>query len=245
MQLTQYITFAALFLIQAITTPTFLKVEIPEPSKKSLLWKMICSTIFVVVGALAMIFAENYSVFAILMMIGFFFSWWGDFLLHVSGKPIFFLFGLISFLVGHLMYISAYTVAMHKVFPDVSFIGVPEMIAYIAIVCFALFTLNNLKVEFGDAYLPCLIYLCTIGVMVIKAFSFSMHIMLESATDMPIFTGIMLMVGAILFMLSDYSLAILTFTKGVKKHGKLRNFNIWTYFFGQMCLGMTILFISA
>lgn len=239
-----YITFAALFILQAITTPIFLKAEIPEPSKKSLFWKMICSTLFIITAVFAMVFVKNYSLFAILMLIGFFFSWWGDFLLHVSGKPIFFIFGLISFLIGHIMYISAYTVAMQKIFPEASFIGIPEMIAYIIIICTALFSLNNLCVEFGDAYLPCLIYLCTIGVMVVKAFSFAIHIIINCATPSPIFTGIMLMAGAILFMLSDYSLAILTFTKGIKQHGKLRNFNIWTYFFGQMCLGITILFIT-
>ena len=52
------------------------------------------------------------------------------------------------------------------------------------------------------------------------------------------------MLGAFLFMLSDYTLSILNFKPDVEKHGALRQVNIWTYFYAQMFLGATIFFIS-
>lgn len=245
MQIAYIVSFIVLFIAQAFTTPTFLKTEIPHPCKKSLFWKMVCSTIFFATAVIAIISTGNHSTFSTLMLVGFFCSWWGDFLLHVSSKPKFFVFGLIAFLLGHLFYISAYTVAMSRYFPEASFIGIPEMIVYIVFICGALVGMNDLKVEFGDAYLPCIAYMCVIVLMVVKAYSFGIRIIAHGATTQPVFTAVMLMLGALLFLLSDFTLSMLTFTKGIEKHGKLRNFNIWTYFFGQMCLALTILFIAA
>ena len=82
--------------------------------------------------------------------------------------------------------------------------------------------------------------------MAVKGFHLAIMIMRSgSLIKAPILTGILLMLGAFLFMLSDYTLSVLTFKKDVKKHGALRQVNIWTYFYAQMFLGATIFFISA
>lgn len=239
-----FAAFLVLLLAQALLTPTFLKAEIPEPCIKSLVFKMCCSTVFVATAVIAVICSGNYSFSGIAMLVGFGFSWLGDFLLHVRPRdPIFFTLGLVSFLCGHLCYITAYTKAAMFYFPDAPFIGIPEMFAYICLICFALFSLNNFKVEFGDMYLPCLIYMNVIAIMLVKAVSLAIRIVAYGQTDNPIFTAVMLVFGAALFVISDYTLAILTFVKGVTKHGTLRNINIWTYFFGQMLLAFTTLYI--
>ena len=101
------------------------------------------------------------------------------------------------------------------------------------------------KIELGKLLIPCILYTATIAAMVVKAFSLAIMIMKSgSLVESPIFTGIMLMLGAFLFMLSDYTLSILNFKPDVEKHGALRQVNIWTYFYAQMFLGATIFFIS-
>lgn len=238
------IGFIALFIAQAITTPIFLRKEIPNPCLKSLIWKMVCSTLFVGTAVLAVFSSENHTLFSAMMLIGFGFSWLGDFLLHVkAGDKLFFVLGLFSFMFGHICYITAYTSASMYFFPDAPFMGIPEMAVFIIFICSGLFSLNNLKVEFGEAYLPCLIYMNVIAVMLCKACSLAFRIISSGVTDNSVFTAVVLISGAVMFVISDYTLSILTFVKGIKKHGALRNINIWTYFFGQMLLALTILYI--
>lgn len=238
------IGFIVLFVLQAISTPTFLKAEIPNPCKKSLLWKMISSTIFIITGVVAMMCSGNHTMFATLMIVGLAFSWLGDFLLHVkAGDQLFFVFGLFAFLIAHVFYVTAYSTAFSKFFPGESFLGVPETIALIVFTTVAFFTQTLLKSEFGEALFPVLLYMDALGLMVIKAFSLGIRIIASSVIEHSVLVGILLMVGAAFFAISDYTLAILCFKKGVNKHDWLRYLNIYTYFFGQMFLALTILYI--
>lgn len=238
------IAFAALFIIQGFTMTMFLRKEIPKQCFNSLIWKMLSSTVFVLTAVLAICCSKNHSVPAKIMLTGFCLSWLGDFLLSVkSGDKLFFVFGLFSFMTGHCFYIAAYTKAMMCYFPDAPFMGIAEMIAYVLFISAALYSLSLLKVEFGEAYLPCLIYMSVIGVMLVKAFSLAIRIISQNATENPVFTGITLMCGAIMFVFSDYTLSMLIFKKDIKKHGTLRNLNMGTYFYGQMLLALTLLYI--
>ena len=239
-----FIAFVALFIAQAFTTTMFLRREIPRQCPKSLFWKMSSSTIFLATALLAVYCSENHSPSAKIMLAGFCLSWLGDFLLSVkSGDKLFFVFGLFSFMLGHCCYIAAYTKAMTGYFPDAPFIGIAEMIVYVLFICAALYSLSLLKVEFGEAYLPCLIYMSVIGIMLVKAGSLAIRILASGTTDNPLFTAVTLMCGAIMFVISDYTLSMLIFTKGIKKHGALRNLNMGTYFYGQMLLALTLIYI--
>ena len=120
--------------------------------------------------------------------------------------------------------------------------GLSYIILVVAAILSAIFIV---KIELGKLLIPCILYTATIAAMVVKAFSLAIMIMKSgSLVESPIFTGIMLMLGAFLFMLSDYTLSILNFKPDVEKHGALRQVNIWTYFYAQMFLGATIFFIS-
>lgn len=239
-----FAVFVFLFILQFIFVPLFLKAEIPNPCRKSLILKQTCSTIFLVTAILAMIVANNFSLFANLMLVGFCFSWLGDFLLHVKQDDKFFIMGLASFLVGHLFFTSAYCVAVNKMFPETEFLGLPETIAMTVMTCILLFTVMKFGAEFGSAFLACLFYMDVVTLMVVKAVSFGIRIVTSGATTAPVYTMIALSLGAVLFLASDYTLSILTFVKGIEKHGKLRKFNIYTYFFAQMLLATSILFIG-
>ena len=69
------IGFVSLLVLQLIATCIFLKIEIPKPSKKSLILKSTCSTIFLLTAVLSMICANNFSSYAWFILAGLAFSW--------------------------------------------------------------------------------------------------------------------------------------------------------------------------
>lgn len=235
--------FVILFILQFIFVPQFLKAEIPNPCKKSLFFKQVCSTIFLITAISAMIIAKNHSAFAILMLVGFCFSWLGDFLLHVRQDKLFFVLGLAAFLVGHIFFTSAYCVAISRMFPNTPFLNLPQTIIYVVLISALLFSVLRLGADFGSAFLPCFVYMNIVALMVVKAVSFAIQILSSGQTIQNIYTAVALSIGAILFLSSDYMLSILNFVKGVNTHGALRKANIYTYFFAQMFLATSILFI--
>lgn len=241
-----YVSFAVLLVAISFVIPFFLKAEQPKPCRKSLYLKQTCSTIFLI-NALAAGLVGDFTRYAAFMFVGLCFSWLGDFLLHVRPGSGFFVAGLSSFLVGHVFYTIAYCKAFKVLFPYTPLVTAPELIIYIILVVAAILSaIFIVKIELGKLLIPCILYTATIAAMVVKAFSLAIMIMKSgSLIKAPILTGILLMLGAFLFMLSDYTLSVLTFKKDVKKHGALRQVNIWTYFYAQMFLGATIFFISA
>lgn len=240
-----YVIFVLLLIAMAIIIPFFLKAEQPKPCKKSLLLKQVCSTVFLA-NALVAGLIGDFTRYAVFIFIGLCFSWLGDFLLHVRPGSGFFVAGLSSFLVGHVFYTVAYCKAFRVLFPTKQLITVIEVIAYIALIATAMLSAIFIaKIELGKLLVPCTLYTATIAAMGVKAFSLAVASMKNgSLVEAPIFTGILLMLGSSLFILSDYTLSILTFKPNVAKHGALRDVNIWTYFYAQMFLGATIFFIS-
>lgn len=240
-----YIIFPCLLIVMAILIPFFLKAEIPNPCRKSLILKQTCSTIFLI-NALVAGLIGDFTIYAALMFIGLCCSWLGDYLLHVRQDPGFFASGLIAFLVGHIFFTGAYYQAFRVLFPEQIMFSTKRLILFFAIVATELLLIKFVaKVSFGKMFVLCALYAATITEMAIKAFTLAVYLMkYPSLVEYPIFTGIMLMLGAVLFLFSDFTLSLLNFKDGVKKHGALRNANIWTYFYAQMFLGVTVFFIS-
>lgn len=240
-----FVIFGIILAVMAVVIPFFLKSETPKPCKKSLVLKQTCSTLFLANALIAGLIGD-FTRYAALMFVGLCFSWLGDYLLHVNPGQGFFVAGLSSFLVGHIFYTSAYCKAFRILFPNLPLVTVPEIIIYIVLVLGAMLSvIFVMKISLGKMLVPCCLYAATIAAMSVMAFSLAIHMMTSpSNVKDPIFTGIMLMLGAALFMISDYTLSILTFKKDVEKHGALRQVNIWTYFYAQLFLGVSIYFIS-
>ena len=59
------ILMAASILLLAGIVPFFLKAGWPKKTRKSLLLKMICSTLFILVGVLAIVLAGQFSRYAL------------------------------------------------------------------------------------------------------------------------------------------------------------------------------------
>ncbi len=234
------IGFVALFVLQAVTSSVFLKVEIPEPSKKSLVLKLTCSTLFIATAVLAMFCSGNFLSYAWLILAGLCFSWIGDFVLHHNTCEKNFIIGIFLFLCGHICYIVAFLRAQNLYFPEAPFLSCAEALLLIGGVCFGQCRLHMLRADYGKAFIPCTVYMNVIMLMFVKAISLSVHFITQNPTENAVLTGIALMIGVCMFDVSDFTLALLRFTDRYSKSYMMRKINVWTYFYAQMLLGFSI-----
>ena len=123
-----------------------------------------------------------------LMLIGFFFSMLGDSFLMFQGDR-FFMFGLGSFLITHLFYIFVFSRNRLKV----------NALARISLIVFSIVMLILLKNKISNSLLiPVIIYMVTITIMAISTS--------ERNANPQSFR--LVLIGAILFVLSDSLIAI-------------------------------------
>lgn len=226
---------------EVVLVPLFIKAQWPKKTRKSLVLKMLCASLFVAIGVAAMVGGQNYSPYAILMVIGLSMCWFGDLFLHVNPKQIYFFIGLVFFLIGHIFFASAYTVAITDMFPEASIFDWREMIAIAALLAVGIlgqhFTMSH---KLGKATVPVLIYAVALITMFVKACSLGIRYVLAG---MPYAVGVCLLlcIGGALFVASDSSLVYINFDK--RRKFTLKAFNLVTYFGAQVLLASSILFI--
>ena len=128
------------------------------------------------------------------------FSWIGDVvLMFQSLNPLFFIGGLIAFLIGHIIYIMLFNKEKRSDMPqNSSFLR----IGYIAIIAYLIVMLSLLFPHLGSMRLPVTVYALTISAMLATA------IIGYSGWESP--ANAWILRGAILFVLSD---SILAFNK--------------------------------
>jgi uncharacterized membrane protein YhhN len=124
-----------------------------------------------------------------------FFSWVGDvLLLFVADNSAFFLAGLVSFLIAHIFYIVFFhLVRVQQNVKPKSFLLVPVLVYYGALITF-------LSPHLGDMKLPVRIY----GVVICFMLMLAMHMLYIKNKN----AGLLMMIGALLFVTSDSILAI-------------------------------------
>ena len=124
-----------------------------------------------------------------------FFSWAGDvLLLFQQNNSIFFLLGLSAFLIAHIFYI----VFFNSVRKKENVLGNIWLLLLVAIYYGSLITL--LYVHLGGMKLPVLVY----GIVISCMFMLAMHMLsIKNKT-----AGKLMMIGALLFVMSDSLLAI-------------------------------------
>ena len=177
--------------------------------------KVIASTALVATAISAGAFASRYGV---VILVGLFLSWFGDaFLIGESER--WFLFGLVSFLLAHVAYITA-------------FIGVGvdrtwTLAATVPIIFIAVLVLLWLAplVPGGLAW-PVRIYTAVISLMVITAFG------TLGAGASPLIVA-----GACLFFMSDLSVAATRFADPLFPTYVL---GLPLYYAGQLCLALSV-----
>jgi uncharacterized membrane protein YhhN len=126
------------------------------------------------------------------------FAWLGDVLLIKINNPIFFRFGLASFLIGHIFYIiTMFTHAMPLHIPIL-------IISVIIAVCYGIFAFKMVKPS-PEMKIPVIAYETIILIMVISALQ-----LLLSHTSL---FGVLVFSGSLCFLASDTMLALVTFRK--------------------------------
>lgn len=239
-----WIIFGICLLVEAVCTPWYLKALWPEKCRKSLILKMICATMFVSIGVLSMFISNNFSAYAVTMLIGLVFGWIGDYFLHAKPTDAYFITGFISFLIGHIFYIVAYVRALPVLFPDYKMFNIPELIIGAVIIVTAIILHKVIKLKFTPKIVGAGIwlYFCILTFMFVKATALGYH-QWQSGAEGGILPFVVLTLGSFFFVLSDASLGVIIFG-GQKKNYPLKIFNIITYFWGQIMLASSILFIK-
>ena len=240
MNVLQILMFAAIVL-EVIFVPIFLKNEWPNRSYRSLSYKQLCSALFLVVGLCAIFHAKNYSAYSWLVLGALVGSFIGDALLHYEAiikKKQFFLYGMIAFALSHILYLAAYAIAFSRLFPGQSPVAWYEILILILVLAAAALLMKPLQVEAGKLKIPMALYTAILAAMVIHACYLAISCV---RAGFPLRFSILFLLGggALLFAISDGTLALLNFTD--RKKYSLRCLNIITYYAAQCMLAATIL----
>ena len=218
--------------------PKFLKAARPKRCMKSLRYKMICSALFMVSAVCCLLYSGNYTLFSAFMLAGLVFGLIGDLLIHYPvDKNSIATLGGTSFAIGHIFYILAFSTAIKKITPEEKIFHYRVIIVTLCIVAVGVIIKFVKKIKLGVFAFPVLIYAIVIVTMLTTAYQLTFRMHFNAGV---LFT---LMLGAVLFVLSDASIVLLMFG-GMGHNRRLKFFNIVTYFLGQILLGTSILFVK-
>ena len=240
------IIFALSIVLEFVTVPMFLKYYWPQKCKQSLMFKMISATLFVLCGFAAMQMSGNNTSYAAIMLIGFVFGWMGDLLLHsLKDKMLHFVFGVVSFLVGHIFFIAAFHHAIKTLDPAATLFSLPEILAIVALMAVvSVFAVcKKYYQKKGPMVIALLVYGLFLVTMFVKAMSYCVAEWSYGINDYMYPAMLTAGLGAFFFLLSDGSLGLILMGDEVKRG--MRIFNIVTYFIAQILLAVSILFIRS
>ena len=237
------------YLLFFIFVPLYDKAYWPEPTKKSLTCKMIAATAFVGVGFLAMKITGNESFYANTMLIGLILGWIGDLFMHIPHPPnnprmsVVYI-GASSFLIGHIFYVVAFVKSTMALNSEYKFFTIPEIIAFAVIfVAFSLMLEPVFKFKYANKFMKVTLHIYSIFliVMLIKSCQFGVSYFISGAENGNI-AMLILIVGAIFFFISDFTLG-LRLIGGAKGNKTVKTVSLYSYFFAQLLLATSILFI--
>lgn len=232
-----------LVLTEIIFVPLYLKKMWPTKNRHSLGYKMVCATAYVLIALIVAVQTGVSGKYAVLMLSGFSFSWLGDLMLHIP-KPtkVFFLSGMFFFGMAHVFYCLAYIKIQRVLIPQSPDFLWQEIAAAVAITAAFLIAAYSKGIRFGEMAVPLAVYGCFVSMMTIKSTELGI-ILLSGHNTADVLPAVLLMLGGILFTLSDGSLGLITFDTRYKKF-KLKIFNTVTYFAAQVFLAFTVLFFN-
>ncbi len=237
------------YILFFIFVPLYDKAYWPEPSKKSLTCKMIAATAFVSIGILGIFIADNKSDYAITMLIGLVLGWVGDLFMHIPHPPnnprmsVVYI-GATSFLIGHIFYVTAFVKSTMALTVDYKFFTIPEIIAFAVIfIAFSLTLEPVFKFKYANKFMKITLHIYSVFliVMLIKSCIFGIKYFMSGAEN-GIVAMLILIVGAIFFFISDFTLG-LRLIGGAKGNKTIKTVSLYSYFFAQLLLATSILFI--
>lgn len=236
------------YIVFFIFLPLYDKAYWPEPTKKSLTYKIVAASMFVAIAIIGMFMTGNSSQYANTMIIGLICGWFGDILMHIPSKKNMtcLYIGAAGFLVGHIFYVMAFVNGAKALTENYKFITLPELIAFIIVyLAFLLMLKPVFKFNFDSKFLQYGLYLYGIFLigMLFKAIGFAITY-LQNCAGNNVISAIILIVAGISFFISDLTLGIRLL--GGRKDSKfIKSLSLYTYFFAQLLLSTSILFIKA
>lgn len=236
------------YIVFFIFLPLYDKAYWPEPTKKSLTYKIVAATMFVAIAVIGMFMTDNSSQYANTMIIGLICGWFGDILMHIPSKKNMtcLYIGAAGFLVGHIFYAMAFVNGAKAFSDSYKFFTVPEFIAFLVVyIAFLLMLKPVFKFNFDSKFMQYGLYLYGIFLigMLFKVISFAITYF-KYGTENNLISMILLMVAGISFFTSDLTLGIRLL--GGRKDSKfIKSLSLYTYFFAQLLLSTSILLIKA
>jgi uncharacterized membrane protein YhhN len=198
-------------------------------------WKPLTTLLVICVAALSFARPPEQldARYTALILAGLVFSMAGDVLLIPVDKPQAFLGGLVAFLLGHVMYIAAFVTLQASIIKAVSWPG--ELVSALGLIVAGAVVYRYLRPGLGRMRVPVIAYIAVISIMVDRAFGIAwVH-------SGPATQPASILVGALLFYLSDAILAINKF----RLEGQMPHYRLWnlsTYYTGQLLIALSTWF---
>jgi uncharacterized membrane protein YhhN len=223
--------------ILVVTLILLLRAEerVPMDERQIKLWKPLSTALVILVCLLSFTRSgEAYdATYTLLILGGLLFSMAGDVLLIFQANPRAFLAGLVAFLLAHLFYIAAFVYVQSSL--ELGTNGAGEAGVAIALLLVGGGVYRYLSPGLGQMRGPVIAYIVVISVMVHRASAVAL--VYAGAATQPI----LMVLGALLFYLSDAILAVNKFRfEGQLPRG--RSWNLMTYYTGQLLLALSASF---
>ncbi len=235
------------YILFFIFLPLYDKAYWPEPTKKSLTFKIVAASAFVGIGIFGMLMTDNISLYSKTMIIGLICGWFGDILMHIpSKKNMTCLYvGAAGFLVGHIFYVYAFVNTSASMVESYKFFTIPEFVAFLVVyIAFLLMLKPVFKFNFDSKFMKYGLYIYGLFLicMLFKVVGFALTYF-KYGTANNLLSTIMLIIAGFSFFTSDLTLGIRLL--GGRKDSKfIKSLSLYTYFFAQLLLSTSILFIK-
>lgn len=225
------------FIAQIFAVRHYIKIMYPTLGWNTLLSKLLCSSLFTAVAVLG-ILDGGMTVFSKFMLVGFICSLLGDGFLHMypklGSKYVNYALGGLSFLAGHIFFITAILMPNILVFRSSKAMIIQIALAVLLDTAVMIFLCRKMKL--GRFLLPVAVYGLVLMFMVVNAFSLGISAAesVRGAAAMMLTLGL----GSVCFAASDIVLATDFFSGG--KDIKKKKANIILYYSGQMLMAASL-----
>lgn len=232
------IVFVLSVILEIVFVPLFLKASWPERCWKSLGYKMICASLFLIAGLCCIFSSGGFTQYAKLMFLGLLFGALGDLLIHfITKHAIINVFGGAAFFVGHIFYIAAFFSVLSEINPEAKLFNLWSVVVTVIYVAAYLAFAYLKKIKIGVLTVPVIFYALMLVTMLMSAIKLSVSLNTPGAY-------LTLLLGAMLFVSSDTTLSVFTFGGEKFRKKGLKNFYIITYFIAQILLGASVIFVK-
>lgn len=212
----------------ALWLPFYIRTEYKWHQNKFVFTKAISSTLFLLIGITSYVVAEAPSSYALWIIGALVLGYIGDILLVYADIIKCFILGLVSFLIGQIVYGTLFLYNNGFLIYDV--------IIYIVVVASCLFAYTKTNLDLGPMKIPVLFYLLIISYM------FTMAVSTIYKGGFNTITTILIVIGASLFLASDLVLAFVRFQKDPKPC--MRGINLVLYYSAQAILALSIFTVA-